>query len=142
MNTIRKQSGFTLIELMIVVAIIGILAAIALPAYQNYTARAQASEALTATAGIRADLAVFFSEEGDFPESPSDVHTDIDALDGRYFSAATLNDEGQISVAFDEGTNSGSSMTITPSTNAGQITGWICDGLTPASRIPSGCREI
>ena len=141
MNTIRKQSGFTLIELMIVVAIIGILAAIALPAYQNYTARAQASEALTATAGVRADLAVIFAEEGDFPATGSEAHNDIGDLDGRYFSLAALgNGDGIISVTFDDGANATQVMTITPSATGGQITGWTCAGLTPVSRIPSGCR--
>ena len=67
----KNQKGFTLIELMIVVAIIAILAAIALPAYQDYTARAQASEALTATGGIRADLAVHQSENNSWPAAGS-----------------------------------------------------------------------
>ena len=54
---IRKNQGFTLIELMIVIAIIGILAAIALPAYSQYTGRAQASEGLKLTSGLRDDIA-------------------------------------------------------------------------------------
>ena len=57
----RVQQGFTLIELMIVVAIIGILAAVALPAYQDYTARAQASEASTLLAGLKTPITEAFS---------------------------------------------------------------------------------
>ena len=70
-----KQGGFTLIELMIVVAIIGVLASIAVPQYQNYTARAQASEGLSVTAGLRADIAEQYSLRGKMPES-------IDTTDG------------------------------------------------------------
>lgn len=61
------QQGFTLIELMIVVAIIGILAAVAIPAYQDYTARAQVSEAMSLTAGVKTPLAEWLSSKGVLP---------------------------------------------------------------------------
>ena len=63
----KIQSGFTLIELMIVVAIIGILAAIAIPQYQNYVARAQMSEALSLASGGKVALAEYFNTKGEFP---------------------------------------------------------------------------
>jgi type IV pilus assembly protein PilA len=139
------QKGFTLIELMIVVAIIGILAAIALPAYQDYTARAQASEPLTSTGGIRADLAVFYSENNAFPAAGSDIHTATAALAGKYFAAggATLGAaDGVISVVFNAGALNGQTMTLTPTVVAatGQISRWTCAGLTRPQHIPSGCR--
>lgn len=144
-NNLRKaQQGFTLIELMIVVAIIGILAAIALPAYQDYTARAQATEALTATAGVRAEIAVYLSEEGDFPANSADIDdADID-LAGRYFSAGdvTLGAGGVLSVAFDDGVHAGETMTITPTESAagGQIERWTCAGLPEIRHIPRACQ--
>ena len=63
----KKQQGFTLIELMIVVAIIGILAAIAIPAYQDYTIRAQVSEGLNLSGGAKAAVTEFFQDRGLMP---------------------------------------------------------------------------
>ena len=68
LRTIKKQGGFTLIELMIVIAIIAILAAIALPAYQNYIKRTQVSEVLTAASGARTDIAEFVASNGTLPD--------------------------------------------------------------------------
>lgn len=68
-----NEQGFTLIELMIVVAIIGILAAIAIPAYQSYIARAQASEALQLLSGAKSPLTEYYSDRGIWPTDPDDV---------------------------------------------------------------------
>ena len=65
----EKNKGFTLIELMIVIAIIGILAAIALPAYSQYTGRAQASEGLKLTSGLRDDIAAIAADINAFPDA-------------------------------------------------------------------------
>ncbi|HFA2250145.1 TPA: pilin, partial [Neisseria gonorrhoeae] len=79
MNTLQK--GFTLIELMIVIAIVGILAAVALPAYQDYTARAQVSEAILLAEGQKSAVTEYYLNHGEWPEnntsagvaSPSDI---------------------------------------------------------------------
>lgn len=140
----KNQQGFTLIELMIVVAIIAILAAIALPAYQDYVARAQATEALTATGGIRADIAVNYSENNTLAPTAA-ITAAATALQGKYFTAGTATVDaatGAVSVPFASGALAGQTMTITPTAAAagGQIARWTCGGLTKAQHIPSGCR--
>ncbi|WP_428992378.1 pilin [Neisseria gonorrhoeae] len=69
MNTLQK--GFTLIELMIVIAIVGILAAVALPAYQDYTARAQVSEAILLAEGQKSAVTEYYLNHGKWPENNS-----------------------------------------------------------------------
>ena len=143
-----RQTGFTLIELMIVVAIIGVLASLAVPQYQNYTARAQASEGLSVTGGMRADIAEQYSLQGKMPETE-----DIDSLGttedpaGRYVQAATYSvsegGTGTISVTYQSDTaiakQANNSNALTIFTND-PSKGWTCGGLD-SKLLPAGCRE-
>ncbi|WP_436862255.1 pilin [Acinetobacter haemolyticus] len=84
--------GFTLIELMIVVAIIGILTSIAIPAYQNYTTRAQAAEALNMASSLKAELMAKYGESGACPTSPADLGLDLSGtVDAKYVQRVTIN---------------------------------------------------
>ena len=87
----QKQQGFTLIELMIVVAIIGILAAVAIPSYRDYTARAQMTEAISLLSGFKTGLAEYHQSEGSFNASPPLKITSFGTtISGRYVSTLTL----------------------------------------------------
>ncbi|WP_423813404.1 pilin [Psychrobacter sp. 219-2-C] len=150
----NAQKGFTLIELMIVIAIIGILAAIALPAYQDYTARAQASEGFKITSGVQSDIGVEYADTNAWPTAVSGVED----LEGKYITAGDVVITGGgenptvIGVAFSSGANSGKSMTLTPEAGAqGQIKQWTCDGAAVTggtttgtaledSRLPTSCQ--
>ncbi|HEZ6228446.1 TPA: pilin [Neisseria meningitidis] len=89
MNTLQK--GFTLIELMIVIAIVGILAAVALPAYQDYTARAQVSEAILLAEGQKSAVTEYYLNHGEWPanNSSAGVATSTD-IKGKYVQSVEV----------------------------------------------------
>nr|SBN24057.1 fimbrial protein [Neisseria gonorrhoeae] len=90
MNTLQK--GFTLIELMIVIAIVGILAAVALPAYQDYTARAQVSEAILLAEGQKSAVTEYYLNHGKWPENndSAGVASPPSNIKGKYVQSVTV----------------------------------------------------
>jgi len=147
----KKQQGFTLIELMIVVAIIGILAAIAIPAYQDYTIRAQVSEGLSLSSGGKAAVAEFFQDSGVWPVNNLQAGLAPPAnIIGKYVSAVTVSAVGTTGVitviyagpdANAALISAGALLTLTATDNVGSI-GWDClgaGGMLP-KWLPSACR--
>ncbi|HEZ3257868.1 TPA: pilin [Neisseria meningitidis] len=89
MNTLQK--GFTLIELMIVIAIVGILAAVALPAYQDYTARAQVSEAILLAEGQKSAVTEYYLNHGEWPSDNSAAGVaSSSTIKGKYVQSVTV----------------------------------------------------
>lgn len=143
------QKGFTLIELMIVVAIVGVLAAIALPVYQDYIARSQVSEGIAAAGGTKTALTEYFSSLGDFP---TDTRFDVPANAGRYTESIAVATTGVITgtmgtaPAYPVSTRiSGYVFTLTPMCEADAsgnvaIVNWVCDTAGDVKYLPTGCQ--
>lgn len=142
----QMQKGFTLIELMIVVAIIGILAAIALPAYQDYTARSQMSEAMTLASGARTAVSEFYSAKGQFPtDNESAGLADAGEITGNYVEeveiAGGVITAKMKSAGVSEGIQ-GAELILSAATAGGSVT-WVCktDGSTETKYYPTSCRN-
>lgn len=137
----KLQKGFTLIELMIVVAIIGILAAVAIPAYSDYTARAQVSEAMSLTSGLKTPLVEYIADSGAVPTAVTSVGgTDA----GKYVNTITLSGTAPAVTitATMKGTGVNSKIinsTFIMATADGKV--WDCSGGTiDASLKPGACK--
>ena len=139
MNMKKAQKGFTLIELMIVVAIIGILASIAIPAYQDYIARAKMSEVMTLASGDKSRVSEYYQVEGSYPAAAN-----IDDLtapaNSDYISAVGLT-TGVLTytLAGIKATDvDGKIVTYTPTDNGGNIS-WACTSDAAQKWLPKGC---
>ena len=124
-----KQSGFTLIELMIVVAIIGVLSAVAIPQYQNYVARAQVSEGFSFLGSGKMAVAEYYNENGSFPANNATARLGAaNTIIGKYVGSVTV-DAGKLTVAFNTTTAhsklQGKNFALTPKDNGGSIS-WTC----------------
>lgn len=142
MNT-RTNSGFTLIELMIVVAIIAIIAAIAMPAYQEYTIRSQVSEGVVLTGGARAAVWDFVSQRGYMPPNNESAGLPLStSITGKYVTSV-LVDANTIMATFGNRANvaiNGKTLQLTPAIQEGTID-WNCASTTLEPRyLPTICR--
>lgn len=137
----KKQQGFTLIELMIVVAIIGILAAVAIPAYQDYTIRARVTEGLSLASGGKTAVAEYFASRGTFPTDNTDAGMAPEGdISGNSVSAVEVDNTGMIQVTFSGAPIDGSTLILQAATTNGQVT-WDCTTGTILDKYrPSSCR--
>lgn len=124
----KQQHGFTLIELMIVVAIIGILAAVAIPAYQDYVIRAKITEGLSLTTSAKTAVTEAVMVDGAWPTSNGAVGlATAESISGNDVDSVSVGANGVITITYSTANILGSTITLTPITTGGSVS-WNCNG--------------
>jgi type IV pilus assembly protein PilA len=147
MKTIQK--GFTLIELMIVIAIIGILAAIAIPAYQDYTIRSQVTEGLNLAGGLKTAVQEYYSNNGEWPTTLTQIGAVNAAGDaevppsGKYVESVTFTDTngGTLLITYGLDANAnivGDTLALRPRLSSAGDVVWLCGYFTAAEAVLAG----
>ncbi len=142
----KIQQGFTLIELMIVVAIIGILAAVALPAYKDYTTRAKVSEVVLAASGLRTSISEAYQTLGRMPtkaELPTSGQVSKYVASVVYTRAGpTVGLSTATAQGFNDGAIDGKTIVLIGTANvATGVVDWVCNGTIPLQYKPTNCRH-
>lgn len=140
----KLQKGFTLIELMITVAIVGMLAAVALPAYQDYTIRSQVAEGLNLVGGAKVFVVDYYTNKGTLPQQSIDI--DLPNTTGRYVSSIQLVG-GVLEITFSSNAPQASNTSIngkkvffTPVPTSTDNLNWICSSNADAKYLPTACK--
>ncbi len=138
----KIQSGFSLIELMIAVAIIGILAVIALPVYQNYTKRSYIIEGLSLASGAKAAVSEYYSAQGIWPVSNFQVGLDnANNITGESVNSVVVQPNGEIAIIFNERVRNNEYIVLVANTSGGSII-WECTpGTLDNAYLPIRCRD-
>ena len=139
--TKRNQQGFTLIELMIVVAIIGILAAIAIPAYQDYTKRAHVTEGLSLADAAKTAVSEYWATNGTLPSANRSVGLPTAAsITGNAVDSVSVGSNGLITITYNAKVTNGKTLLLSPATANGAIK-WACNpGTIDPKYLPASCR--
>ncbi len=140
-----EQHGFTLIELMIVVAIIGILAAIAIPMYLDYTTRSQIDEGLNVAGGAKSAVTEYYQDRGAFPINNAEAGLDAPGnITGKYVVSVSVDSSGVVTILYGNDAHpfiTGETVIFTATDHGGSV-GWACasGGVIQAKHMSSACR--
>ncbi|MEO1924574.1 MAG: pilin [Gammaproteobacteria bacterium] len=137
------HQGFTLIELMIVTAIIGVLASIAIPFYKNYTSRAHVSEGLSLASPAKAAVWDYYAAVGEMPSNNIEVGLpDPVDIAGNSVTSITVGSNGIVTILYNAKVDSSltKNIILTPVVSEGSIM-WSCSGSVPSKYRPSACRS-
>lgn len=141
----KNNKGFTLIELMITVAIVGVLASVAMPAYQNYTIKSQVAEGLVLTQEVRSNVIEYHANKGILPSSNTEAN--YSGAKGKYIGSVEVENNGQIVATFSKNSPQkanikidGKHLILTPvaDSNTGNLI-WTCSSDMDDKFVPTSC---